>query len=100
MSQFLVFYGTVMSLSFRTDRVWANSVDPDQTAPRAGAVWSGTTGMDTKIFGLGPRTAIHAILHCENRHCLGPAQNPGTLDYRAPVKVHPWSTLFAPITLL
>ena len=33
---------TVMSLSFRTDGLWANSVDPDQTAP-GGAVWSGST---------------------------------------------------------
>ena len=34
---------TIMILSFRTDRqVWANSADPDQTAPR-GAVLSGSS---------------------------------------------------------
>ena len=26
---------TVITLSFWTDKVWANSADPDQTAPRA-----------------------------------------------------------------
>ena len=33
---------TVMFLSFLDRQVWANSADPDQTAPR-GAVWSGST---------------------------------------------------------
>ena len=30
----IVLQHTVMFLSFRTDGLWANSVDPDQTAPR------------------------------------------------------------------
>ena len=36
-----------------SDRVWANSADPDQTAPR-GAVWSGSTlfAIPSASFGL------------------------------------------------
>ena len=34
-------YRTVPKFSDR--QVWANSVDPDQTAPTGGAVWSGST---------------------------------------------------------
>ena len=34
--------GTVMFLNFLDSQVWANSVNPDQIAPR-GAVWWGST---------------------------------------------------------
>ena len=51
-------FTTVMVLSFRTDRsghrhVWANSVDPHQTAP-TGPVWSGSTLFAIPSESFGP----------------------------------------------
>ena len=46
-----------MVLNIQTERqVWANSVDPDQTAPE-GAVWSGST-----LFAILP-ASLDAVLY-------------------------------------
>ena len=46
---------TVMSLSFSDRLVWANSVVPDQAAPR-GVVWSGSTLFAIPSASFGPIT--------------------------------------------
>ena len=47
-------------------QVWANSVDPDQTAPK-GAVWSGSTlfAIPSALFGHITLEQIHIVQFLE-----------------------------------